>query len=350
MLLSEPLKQRLIRIAHSGARPALRTRLELPLTVLGRKICKSKTMNPSFSWLNKINGEVRRDELMSAHTSIRIGGPADIFILPQDVSDLQTIFRNLGNTPVFILGEGSNLLVRDRGIRGIVVCLKESFESVQSPLFFRREKDRDAAIIRAGAGIKVSYLAKYAARFSLTGIEHLVGIPGSLGGALIMNAGAEGTEIGQVVRSVTRVTAEGKIEKLKGEELQFQYRKTNFPVGGGILIEAELELEKGDALKIHEKMDRHLSRRGAKQPLSLPNSGSVFKNPPGDSAGRLIETCGLKGTSQGEAGVSLKHANFIVNKNQATAKDVIQLIEHVQNVVKEKTGTELETEIVIVGE
>ncbi|NIQ03641.1 MAG: UDP-N-acetylmuramate dehydrogenase, partial [Nitrospinaceae bacterium] len=235
-------------------------------------------------------------------------------------------------------------------LRGLVVSLKNSFKSLSQPDFRTDDEGKEYAVIRAGSGVKLSFLAKYAARFGLTGIEHLVGIPGSLGGALIMNAGAEGTEIGQVVQRVSRVNADGDLETLDAAELQFHYRKTVFPRGEGILVEAELKLYKGDPQAIHRKMDDHLVRRSAKQPLTIPNSGSIFKNPPGDTAGRLIEAAGLKGHRVGQAAVSRKHANFIVNHGEATAQDVRALIRHIQRTVKEQTGTELETEIIWVGE
>ena len=351
-MLSEPWKRRLINFTHSGVgqRFPLRTRLELPKTVLGRKLRQRKIMTNPFPWLTKIKGEVKRDELLLHHTSIRVGGPADFFILPQDVSDIQILFKQHGDIPIFILGEGTNLLAPDNGIRGIVISLKDSFRSICAPVYGQSAEKKDKAIIRAGAGVKLSYLAKYAAKYSLTGIEHLVGIPGSLGGAVIMNAGAEGTEIGQFIRSVTRVTPSGEVEVLKGSEIDFMYRKTIFPSEGGIVVEAELELEKGDMKKIHETMNNHLSRRSSKQPLTVPNSGSIFKNPPNDSAGRLIESAGLKGVCVGQAGVSLKHANFIVNKGNASAADVLCLINHIQKVVEEKSGIKLEPEIVVLGE
>ena len=242
------------------------------------------------------------------------------------------------------------MLVSDRGIRGIVVSLKDQFKDIKRPLFFRKETGNRRAVIKAGAGVKMSYLAKHAARYSLTGIEQLVGIPGSLGGAIVMNAGAEGTEIGQVLRSVTLLNPDGEIQTLKRDELTFEYRKTIFPNGEGIIIEAELELEEGNRPDIQNAMDQHLSRRARTQPLTIPNSGSVFKNPEGDKAGRLIESLGLKGLSLGNAGVSLKHANFIVNKGGATANDVTRLIEHIQEEVKKKTGIELQTEVVTAGE
>jgi len=351
-MLSEPWKRRLINFTHPGVghRFPLGTRLEFPKTVLGRNLQQRKIMTNPFPWLSKFKGEVRRDELMSSHTSIRIGGPADFFLLPQDLSDLKTVLKNRGETPLFVLGEGTNLLVRDRGIRGIVISLKESFKSVRPPVFAKTAENKDKAVITAGAGVKLSYLAKFAARYSLTGIEHLVGIPGSLGGAVTMNAGAEGTEIGPFIKSVTRITPDGEMEVLKAKDIKFLYRKSIFPSEGGVIVEVELELAKGNMKKIHETMNSHLLQRSSKQPLTVPNSGSIFKNPPGDTAGRLIESSGLKGASFGQAGISLKHANFIVNKGEASAKDVLGLIDHIQQAVEEKSGVKLETEIVVVGE
>ncbi len=307
-------------------------------------------MNPSFSIQNKIKGEVRYDEIMAKYTSMRIGGPADVFVLPANLQDLQIILKHRGNCPVWTLGEGTNLLVGDRGIRGIVVSLKNCFKSIKRPVFYKTPEGKERAVIQVDAGVKLSYLAKYAARYGLKGIESLVGIPGSVGGAVVMNAGAEGTEIGQVLRSVKRIDLDGEIKTFDKDEIKFTYRKTIFPSEEGIVISAELDLEKGETSEVHRKMDAHLSRRSSTQPLTMPNSGSIFKNPEGDSAGRLIESSGLKGCGMGGAGVSIKHANFIVNKGNASAKDVIKLIEHIQTVVEEKTGTKLEQEIIFIGE
>ena len=307
-------------------------------------------MNPSFSIQNKIKGEVRYDEIMAKYTSMRIGGPADVFVLPANLRDLQIILKHRGNCPVWTLGEGTNLLVGDRGIRGIVVSLKNCFKSIKRPVFYKTPEGKERAVIQVDAGVKLSYLAKYAARYGLKGIESLVGIPGSVGGAVVMNAGAEGTEIGQVLRSVKRIDLDGEIKTFDKDEIKFTYRKTIFPSEEGIVISAELDLEKGETSEVHRKMDAHLSRRSSTQPLTMPNSGSIFKNPEGDSAGRLIESSGLKGCGMGGAGVSIKHANFIVNKGNASAKDVIKLIEHIQTVVEEKTGTKLEQEIIFIGE
>lgn len=317
---------------------------------MGKTIHKRTFMSPSTNWLNRIKGEIRYDEPIAPHTSLRVGGPADIFIIPRDVSDLQLIFKNHGDMPLFILGEGTNLIMNDKGFRGIVISTKNRFKSIEPPLFFKNTAGEEGAVVTAGAAVKMSFLVKNLAKYSLAGMENLVGIPGSLGGALIMNAGADGTEICDVIRSVTRVNAEGDLETLKKSELTFEYRKTTFPTKGGIIVSAELELKKGDHMEIQNTIDSHLVRRKNKQPLSLPNSGSVFKNPEGDAAGRLIEEAGLKGFSIGDAGVSIKHANFIVNKGEATASEIIEIIEHVRSTVLEKTGVELETEVIIAGE
>ena len=351
-MLSGPWKQRLIRYANTGTdyHSPKRDSLNSPRTILGRKILQRKNMNPSFSIQNKIKGEVRYDEIMAKYTSMRIGGPADVFVLPANLRDLQIILKHRGNCPVWTLGEGTNLLVGDRGIRGIVVSLKNCFKSIKRPVFYKTPEGKERAVIQVDAGVKLSYLAKYAARYGLKGIESLVGIPGSVGGAVVMNAGAEGTEIGQVLRSVKRIDLDGEVETFDKDEIKFTYRKTIFPSEEGIVISAELDLEKGETSEVHRKMDDHLSRRSSTQPLTMPNSGSIFKNPEGDSAGRLIESSGLKGCGMGGAGVSIKHANFIVNKGNASAKDVIKLIEHIQTVVEEKTGTKLEQEIIFIGE
>jgi len=351
-MLHTSWKSRLIRFAHlhQGQNVPMATLTGSSRTVLGRTIHKRNIMSPSTNWLKRIKGEIRYDEPMAHHTSLRVGGPADLFIIPEDVTDLQLIYKHHGDLPLFILGEGTNLLMSDKGFRGIVISTKNRFKSIEPPVFYKTSESEEAAVVTAGAATKMSYLVKYLAKYSLTGMENLVGIPGSLGGALIMNAGADGTEICDVVRSVTRVNAEGELETLKKSDIRFEYRKATFPTPGGIIVEAELELKKGDHSTIQNTIDSHLDRRRNKQPLSLPNSGSVFKNPEGDAAGRLIESAGLKGFSIGNAGVSIKHANFIVNKGGATAADVLEIIEHVRSTVKEKTGVELETEVIIVGE
>lgn len=351
-MLNDPWKSRLIRYAHMNYEHNVHfaTITDVPKTILGKKFFKRNAMTRSMKWLDSIQGEVRQNELMSKHTSLCVGGPADYFIVPKNIDDIKTVLKHRGDLPVFVFGEGTNLLVSDRGISGIVISMKERFKSIQTPIFSRLSSGEEVASVRVGAGTKMSYLVKYLAKYSLTGIEDLVGIPGSLGGAVVMNAGADGTEIGDVIRNVTRINDDGEVETLGRDELIFQYRKTIFPTPGGIVIEAELRLKKGDHLEVQKAIDAHLDRRRQKQPLTLPNSGSVFKNPEGGTAGRLIEEAGLKGLSVGGAAVSIKHANFIVNQGGASAADIRELIETVQQIVKEKTGVDLEPEIVFAGD
>ena len=351
-MINATWKQRLIRHAHISRSHhiPMRVRWDFPKNVLGRKLMLRQTMIPNMDWLKKIKGEVYYDEPMALYTSIRVGGPADIFIVPKGLEELKTIFQNVGDVPVFVLGEGTNLLVRDKGIRGIVVSLKDAFPAAKKISICEKPDDTERVLVRAGAGVKMSYLAKHTSRQGLWGLEGLVGVPGSLGGTLVMNAGAEGVEIGPSVRSVSRVTSRGELQRLNRNEMEFQYRKTVFPPGGGVIVEAELELQKGRAVEIQEVVDRNLRKRNLSQPLNIPNSGSIFKNPINDKAGRLIEAAGLKGFSVGGASISVKHANFILNKGDASAKDVLSVIDHVLKKVKEKMGVELETEIVVVGE
>jgi len=349
-MLSGPWKQKLIRYANTGTdyKLPMRNSMDLPRTILGRKITQRKNMNLSFSFQNKIKGEVLYDEMMSKYTSMRIGGPADVFVLPANLRDLQIVLKNRGSCPIWTIGEGTNLLVRDRGIRGIVISLKNCFKSIKRPVFYKSLDGKEKAVIQVDGGVKLSYLAKFTARYGLKGVESLVGIPGSVGGSIAMNAGAEGTEISHVLRSIKFMTLDGEVKTYSKSEMVFAYRKTTFPSKGGIVIEAELDLEKGDITDIHREMDKYLSRRGSTQPLTMPNSGSIFKNPDGEKAGRLIESAGLKGFRIGGARVSIKHANFIVNKGGASAEDVIRLIKHIQTVVEEKSGIKLEQEIVII--
>ena len=349
-MLSGPWKQKLIRYANTGTdyKLPMRNSMDLPRTILGRKITQRKNMNLSFSFQNKIKGEVLYDEMMSKYTSMRIGGPADVFVLPANLRDLQIILKNRGSCPIWTIGEGTNLLVRDRGIRGIVISLKNCFKSIKRPVFYKSLDGKEKAVIQVDGGVKLSYLAKFTARYGLKGVESLVGIPGSVGGSIAMNAGAEGTEISHVLRSIKFMTLDGEVKTYSKSEMVFAYRKTTFPSKGGIVIEAELDLEKGDISDIHREMDKYLSRRGSTQPLTMPNAGSIFKNPAGEKAGRLIESAGLKGFRIGGARVSIKHANFIVNKGGASAEDVIRLIKHIQTVVEEKSGIKLEQEIVII--
>ncbi len=352
-MLQDTWKTRLFRFAHLQAygQPTQHvTASQSSRTILGRTLYKRKTMTQSSHWLNQIKGEVRSSELMSQHTSLRVGGPADLYILPQDLDDLKLILRNHADTPLFFLGEGSNLLISDQGVRGIVVSLKRGFKNIALPEFFTNKQGKECATLKVGAGVKMSYLAKFAAKYGLTGIENLAGVPGSLGGAIIMNAGAEGTEVGDVIKNVTVLKEDGDLVTYDHNQLVFEYRNTTFPEKPCVIAHAEIELKSGDSAEIQGRIDRYLKRRSQTQPLSLPNSGSVFKNPEGMKAGQLIEQAGLKGYTVGEASVSIKHANFIVNKGVASASDVRAVIEHVQKTVKEQFDVELKTEVIIAGD
>ena len=262
---------------------------------------------------------------------------------------LKLIFKNSGTNPVFLLGEGTNLLVSDAGIRGIVVSMKNNFKLVHEKELPTNLRGNQKVLIKAEAGVKTSYLAKRTARLGLTGLEELAGIPGSLGGVLHMNAGAEGKEVGSLVKQLTILTPDGEIKTILKKDIKFGYRKVSYPFPVGVIIEVQLELIKGNPVTIQNKITNYLDRRKNTQPLNLPNSGSVFKNPPDNKAGKLIEAAGLKGYSIGDAGISLKHANFIVNKGNATARDVVKLIKLVQKKVKEHSGYELEKEIIFAG-
>lgn len=288
-----------------------------------------------------VKGDVRFDEPMSRHTSFRIGGPADVFILPKDLEDLIAIlaFAQKQSIPIFVIGQGTNLLVRDKGIRGIVIKLAKGFDGVKF------EDD----VVCAGAGVRLGRLVKLAANKSLSGLEFAVGIPGTLGGAIMTNAGLKSSCIGDIVRDVQVMLFDGTLETLGRQDLAFDYRSSNLPKAM-ILLHARLKLYEGKPDEILETMKLFMAQREATQPLSLPNAGCVFRNPPGGSAGRLIEMCGLKGRRVGEAVISAKHANFVLNLGGARAADVIRLMDEVRNVVRTRIGVELEPEIEICGE
>ena len=259
-----------------------------------------------------------RDEPMSRHTTFRIGGPADLFVVAHTYEALCAILQEAGRLalPVMTIGKGSNLLVGDGGIRGCVVSLAGDFENIHL---------RNGNEVVAGAGTSLAGLCNFAKKWQLSGLEFAWGIPGSVGGAAFMNAGAYGGEMKDVVRTVVYAGADGVKRSVEGEKLRFAYRHSVF-------------------------MEDYYSRRKAKQPLNKPSAGSVFKRPEGHFAGTLIEQCGLKGCAIGGAMVSEKHAGFIVNRGGATCEDVLRLIEHIQQVVAQQTGVHLECEVKAVGE
>lgn len=293
-----------------------------------------------------LRGELRRDEPMRKRTSWRAGGSADRAYLPADLDDLCVFLRGLPSAePVFFAGLGSNLLVRDGGIRGTVVFTHAALRR------FFLDEGAGAAEIYAEAGVACPKVARFAAVHNLEGAEFLAGIPGTVGGALAMNAGCYGAETWDAVVRVRTVDRCGRLQIRSPGEYSIGYRHViPLQAQDEFFVAAWFRFRSGDDGRGRQTIKDLLSRRIASQPLDEPNAGSVFRNPPGDHAARLIESCGLKGKRIGAAEVSLKHANFIVNKGHATAKDIEELITLVQETVKRKSGVELEREVQIVGE
>ena len=279
------------------------------------------------------------NEPMKNHTTFRIGGAADEFCEAESVEDVMSAcnYAKEKKIPLFVMGNGSNLLVSDKGISGLVLKISDRFSKCEVL----------GETIKAQSGILLSTLSKTALKNSLCGMEFAGGIPGTLGGAIYMNAGAYGGEMKDVVKSVTYLK-DGEVEKIENG-FEFGYRKSVFTNTDAIILEAELQLQKGNAEEIKAKMDDFKSRRTEKQPLSMASAGSTFKRPEGYFAGKLIEDAGLKGCKIGGAMVSEKHSGFVVNTGDATAEDVMRLISHIQKTVKEKFGVELETEVKIIG-
>lgn len=288
-----------------------------------------------------LRGEMKYDEPMAKHTTWRVGGKADKFYTPADIDDLSEMLADLPEEePVFWLGLGSNLLVRDGGIRGTVIALKGSLSGIEIV---------DANKIKVGAGVSCAKLARYCNKHDLVGGEFFAGIPGLLGGALAMNAGAFGGETWRHVESVTTMDRHGKIHQRKPSDYEIGYRTVNGPLGEWF-VEAVLHFDQGDGKQAALDVRKLLDKRAETQPIGLPSCGSVFRNPQGDYAARLIEATGLKGIRIGGAEVSTKHANFIVNADKATAQDIEELIYYVQQQVKKKQGVDLHTEVKMVGE
>ena len=281
------------------------------------------------------------DSSMKLHTTFKIGGTADIIALPSTTDEINLLLKSAldFSIPVEIIGNGSNLLVLDGGIRGLVIKLSANFNSVKVK----------STAISAQSGISLSALAQIAAQNSLTGIEFLSGIPGTLGGAIYMNAGAYGMEIKDVLQSVTAID-QNQVVHFDIKDLCFQYRHSVFSDKNMLILDAELVLCNGQKTEIDQKMKEYSISRRAKQPINIPSAGSVFKRPPNAYAAALIDNAGLKGLSVGGAQVSEKHAGFIVNKGDATAKDVLELIKQIKEIVNIKTGVLLETEIRILGD
>ena len=282
------------------------------------------------------------DEPMKAHTTFRIGGKADCFINATSIDDVKNVlaYAEENNIPLLVMGNGSNMLVSDKGIRGIVLRISKEMNDCII----------DGCEVFAQAGILLSSLASKIQKAGLSGFEELSGIPGTLGGGIYMNAGAYGGELKNIIKEVTFITRDGKLSTLPAHDLDFGYRHSIFEDNGAVILSATLVLQKGDPDQIKAKMNEYTQRRNDKQPINMPSAGSTFKRPEGYFAGKLIQDSNLKGYSIGGAQVSEKHSGFVVNTGGATAADVLALIEHVQNTVKKNFGVELEPEIRLIGE
>jgi UDP-N-acetylmuramate dehydrogenase len=285
-------------------------------------------------------GEIRRDEPLALHTSLRVGGPADLFLVPADLTDLQKCLDQLeeAEMPFLVIGGGYNLLARDGGFRGAVISLK-SFNSMVA---------LDGRRINAGAGVVIGALVRFAGEHGWSGLEFMAGIPGSFGGALTMNAGAHGEAIMDRLMTLTTLR-NGMVTERGRDELNYGYRQLHL-VQEEIILSASLQLHEGNEAEIAAKIDTFLAHRREVQPLALPNAGSFFKNPAGEQAWRLIDTAGLRGYRIGGAQVSELHSNFLVNRGGATAGDFLELARNIKTAVKNKCGVDLEEEVRIVGE
>ena len=279
---------------------------------------------------------------MSKHISFRVGGPADILVKPSSEDQIKDIltFAKKENIPYLIIGNGSNLLVRDGGIRGIVIKIAENFNDFSI----------EGTTVTAQSGAMLSFMGKAIMRNNLTGFEFAAGIPGTLGGAIAMNAGAYGGEMKDIVKSVRLIDSQGNIVELSNEEMQFAYRKSILSKEEYIVLSAVMELKEGNYEEIRDIMKDLTNKRVTKQPLNLPSAGSTFKRPEGYFAAKLIEDCGLKGLTLRGAQVSDKHCGFVVNLGGAQAKDILDLIYVVKSTVYSKFGIMLEEEVKILGE
>ena len=288
-------------------------------------------------------GIVKIDESMKKHTNFKIGGNADIFVIAKNIEEIKYIikFSKENSIPLTILGNGSNVLVSDKGIRGIVlqIGLKE----------IKVEK-KESALIEVDAGVMLGTLAQVLLKQSISGFEFAAGIPGSIGGAIRMNAGAYGGEMKDIIKNVTVLNEKGEINILTNKECEFSYRHSRFTNSKEIVIKVTLELPFGNEAEIKEKMDEYAQSRKEKQPLNLPSAGSTFKRGADFITAKLIDECGLKGYTSGDAQVSTLHAGFVVNLGNATAQDVLNVVNHVKQVVLEKTGKQIELEVELLGE
>lgn len=290
------------------------------------------------------SSKVFKNEPMKKHTSFRIGGTADIYVKPDNIEDIQYIvqFAQKNNIPLLVIGNGSNLLVKDNGIRGIV--LKPNIQEI-----VLQEKENEVNIT-LGAGVPLPKISIEMSKKGYTGLEFAAGIPGTIGGAIRMNAGAYGGEIKDIVVSTTYMDLEGNVKTINNEQHEFEYRKSIFAKYKYIILNTNIKLKKGNIEEIEQKIASNMQSRREKQPINMPSAGSTFKRQEGIITAKLIDEAGLKGFSIGDAQVSEKHAGFVINRGNATAKDVLKLTKYIQDKLYEKFSVKIELEIEVVGE
>ena len=292
-----------------------------------------------------VNKQLFKDEPMSKHTSFRVGGPADYFIIANSIQELKDVLKiaKTKNIPITIVGNGTNLLVREGGIRGFVI--KPNLNN------FKIKRSSNEIIITVESGMSLSALSVIAEKEEIAGLEFISGIPGTIGGAIRMNAGAYGKEMKDIVVKTRYITYDGKIKKLNLEEHNFNYRYSIFSeLKEAIIIDTTIKTEKGIRKDINEKVNEFSKARKEKQPLEYPNAGSTFKRKDGYITAKLIDECGLKGYHIGDAEVSTKHAGFVINKGKASADDILNLVKYIQKEVKNKFDIDIELEIIVLGD
>jgi UDP-N-acetylmuramate dehydrogenase len=311
----------------------------------------------SKDFFSKINGRVAFEESMAKHTSFKVGGPADIFVEPFAVQDAVDVVRYARDQsiPLFILGGGTNILVTDRGIRGVVL----SFAQVKSEINTYYNGENKAELeIEAGAGLKTAKLCSFAKKNNITGLAFAAGIPGTIGGAVNVNAGTAEGSMGDIVKAISIITPDSQIRELSKSELKFSYRMLDWKKSGydddegmaPVILSVRLQLKKSTTQVAANKIGDLNKKRKESQPLDLPSAGCFFRNPPdADSAGKLIDLAGLKGTRRGNAEISTRHANFIVNRGGASAADILWLRDLIKTTVKKKFGIELVSEVKVIG-
>ena len=292
-----------------------------------------QVINKEKVWLN---------EPMKKHTTFRVGGPADYFVVPESAEETAAVIQlcKKEKVPYYVIGNGSNLLTGDKGVRGVVIQIFKAMNQIKI----------EGTTITAQAGCSLAQIANAALSESLTGFEFAGGIPGTLGGAVVMNAGAYGGEMKDVLVSVKVLTAEGEVKELQAAELELGYRTSVIPKKNYIVLEAKIELQKGETEKIRGRMEELRQQRVEKQPLEFPSAGSTFKRPEGYFAGKLIQDAGLKGFTVGGAQVSQKHSGFVINTGDATAADIVSLMDQVVEIVRKESGVTLEPEVKRIGE